>query len=153
MLAFICLILGIVIGYFLRGVSHSIDSPAEKTIRRYQAPLTQQQRLYLKSFHQSDSDRIRELNLLNANQSVFLRLLKQIFLNHEIAIKQQRFILLDQDQMPRAIFEYRDGNQAMKLVDQEDGLPLFLYKGLISSDELKQDYFSITASGKLGSSR
>ncbi len=55
--------------------------------------------------------------------------------------------------MLRAIFAYSDGSQAMKLVDQEDGLPLFfLYKGLISSDELKQDYFSITEAGKFSSS-
>ena len=81
--------------------------------------------------------------MLSANQSIFLRLLKQTFSADEIAIKQQRFIVLDQDKMPYAIFEYREGHQPSKLVDQEDGLPLFLYKGLLSSDALKQDYHQL----------
>ena len=97
----------------------------------------------MKSFHQTDADRIREINLLSRNQSTCLRLLKQTFSEYDVAIKQRRFILLDADQMPRAIFEYRDGTRAMKVVDTEDGLPLHLYKGLISSDALKQDYLNI----------
>lgn len=143
MLAFICLILGIFIGYTMCRAQYRTSKTPAKTLYRYQTPLTQQQRLYLKSFHQSDSDRIRELNLLSANQSIFLRLLKQTFSADEIAIKQQRFIVLDQDKMPYAIFEYREGHQPSKLVDQEDGLPLFLYKGLLSSDALKQDYHQL----------
>jgi len=31
----------------------------------------------------------------------------------------------DWDNYPIVIFEYRDGTQAMKLQDQDDGLPLF----------------------------
>ena len=40
----------------------------------------------MKAHHQSDSDRIRELNRLDTNQSIFLRQLKQNFQEHEIAI-------------------------------------------------------------------
>ena len=143
MLAFICLILGIFIGYTMCRAQYRTSKTPTKTLYRYQTPLTQQQRLYLKSFHQSDSDRIRELNLLSANQNIFLRLLKQTFSADEIAIKQQRFIVLDQDKMPYAIFGYREGHHPSKLVDQEDGLPLFLYKGLLSSDALRQDYHQL----------
>lgn len=121
----------------LRYTKFKKEKPVNKIVRRYSAPLTYQQKLHLKTHHQNDSDRIRELNELSRNQSVFLRLLKQTFINHEIAIKQKRFIILDRDYMPCAIFEYRDGTQAIKLMDHEDGLPLYLYKGLISSDELK----------------
>ena len=110
--------------------------------------MTHQQKLQLKSYHQTDSDRIRELNLLSANESVFLRLLKQTFIDFDIAIKQKRFIVLDKDKMPCAIFEYRDGTQAIKLVDCEDGIPLHLYKGLISSSELKVDYQNIISKYK-----
>jgi hypothetical protein len=141
MLAFICLILGFLVGYVIRGLTK--EKPVNKVIRRYSAPLTYQQKLQLKSQHQNDSDRIRELNELSRNQSVFLRLLKQTFINHDIAIKQQRFIILDRNSMPCAIFEYRDGTHAIKLMDHEDELPLYLYKGLISGDELKQDYLNI----------
>lgn len=79
MLAFICLVLGIFIGYTMCRAQYWTSMTPIKTLYRYQTPLTQQQRLYLKSFHQSDSDRIRELNLLSANQNIFLRLLKQTF--------------------------------------------------------------------------
>lgn len=135
------LLLGFILGFFVK--SHLNKSQPQQKKRPYYRPLTHQQKLQLKSFHQTDSDRIRELNRLSANESVFLRLLKQTFIDFEIAIKQKRFIVLDKDKMPCAIFEYRDGVQAIKLVDQEDGIPLHLYKGLISSSELKIDYQNI----------
>lgn len=146
MSAFICLILGFLLGYAIRSLKK--EKTVNKVVRRYSAPMTYQQKLHLKTHHQNDSDRIRELNELSRNQSVFLRLLKQTFINHEIAIKQKRFIILDRDYLPCAIFEYRDGTQAIKLMDHEDGLPLYLYKGLISSDELKQDYLNIISGQK-----
>lgn len=77
MLAFICLILGFLLGYAIRSLKK--DKPVNKIIRRYSAPITYQQKLHLKTHHQNDSDRIRELNELSRNQSVFLRLLKQTF--------------------------------------------------------------------------
>ena len=136
MLAFLCLIIGFILGYILRG--SPVNKPQPK-IRTSPVASTQQQRLYLKAMHQTDSQRIRELNLLSSNQSVFLRLLKQTFPDYEVAIKQQRFLILDQDHMPLAIFEYRDGIHPIKLVDQEDGIPLHFYKALLSSEALKED--------------
>lgn len=136
MLAFLCLMIGFILGYVLRGAP---AAQAQAKVKSAPVATTQQQRLYLKAMHQTDSQRIRELNLLTSNQSVFLRLLKQTFPEYDIAIKQQRFLILDQDRMPLAIFEYRDGINPIKLVDQEDGIPLHLYKALLSSEALKQD--------------
>lgn len=146
MLAFICLILGFLLGYPIRSLKK--EKPVNKVVRRYSAPMTYQQKLHLKTHHQTYSDHIRELNELSRNQSVFLQLLKQTFINHDIAIKQRRFIILDCDYMPCVIFEYRDGTQAIKLMDHEYRLTLYLYKGLISSDELKQDYLNIISGQK-----
>lgn len=146
MYALFLLILGFILGFFTRGL---ISKPTyQQKKRSYYRPLTHQQKLQLKSFHQTDSDRIRELNLLSTNESSFLRLLKQTFIDFDVAIKQKRFIILDKDKMPCAIFEYRDGTQAIKLVDKEDGIPLHLYKGLISSSELKIDYQNIISAYK-----
>lgn len=41
--------------------------------------------------------------------------------------------------MPLAIFEYRDGTQSFKAMDYEDGIPVYIYKALISSEALQQD--------------
>ena len=159
MLSFLCLCVGFALGYFIKGMVQQ-STPQKQTEIHYNAkesvrqtlnrPNTHLQRLYLKSMHASDSDRIRELNLLSKNQSSFLRLLQQIFHEYRIAIKQQRFIVLDRDQFPIAIFEYRDGTQALKLIDQEDGLPLHLYKGLISSEALKEDYLRLISQQNTG---
>lgn len=141
------LVIGFILGYLYRGIKNE-SSPRSPTIRRYHRPLTHQQKLYLKSMHQNDSDRIRELNKLSTNQSTFLRLLKQTFFDLEIAVKDNRFIVLDRDHFPIAIFEYRDGAAPIKVVDREDGLPLHLYKALISADELKKDYSFIISAEK-----
>ncbi|AXQ22353.1 hypothetical protein BEN71_09820 [Acinetobacter wuhouensis] len=74
---------------------------------------------------QSDSDHIRELNLLSPNKSKFIRLLQHQFTEHHLIINNRRFYVVDWDNYPIVIFEYRDGTQAMKLQDQDDGLPLF----------------------------
>ncbi|WP_227554359.1 hypothetical protein [Acinetobacter lanii] len=87
MIAFLCLCLGFITGYLCRARLHP-PLQQEKTKKAHIQGRTQLQRIYLKSMHQSDSDRIRELNLLNSNQSVFLRLLKHTFSEYEIAIKQ-----------------------------------------------------------------
>lgn len=137
MLAFICLIFGFLLGYW-------VCSKQKRPLKNQTSTtFSYQQRLYKKAIHQNDADRIRELNQLSSNQSVFLRLLKQNFPQHDIAIKQQRFFVLDQDHIPCAIFEYRDGTQAFKMIDQEDGLPLHLYKGLLSSEALKADAIAL----------
>lgn len=142
----ILLLLGFALGYWVRSLKNSTSTTTQMKPRHI--PLTYQDKLRLKAQHRTDSDRIRELNKLNTYESVFLRLLKQTFLGFDIIIKQKRFYIIDQDLMPCAIFEYRDGTVAMKLVDQEDGLPLFLYKGLLSSEQIKQDYISIITQQK-----
>lgn len=139
-----CLVLGFLMGYLFCRTQYKAE-PIKRTPQLKQHPVsTFQHKLQMKAY-QSDSDRIRELNLLGTNHSVFLRQLKQNFKDSEIAIKNHRFIILDRDHMPKAIFEYRDGTEPMKMVDQEDDLPLFLYKGLISSELIKQDYLSINS--------
>ncbi len=62
----------------------------------------------------------------------FMRLLQHQFTEHGLVIK-------DQNNYPIAIFEYCDGSQAMKLQDKEDGVPLFLYKAILSSESLAED--------------
>ena len=147
MIAFLCLCLGFLAGYRVRSSMLAKLNTQKNPISKKVTPQakTQLQRVYLKAVHQTDSDRIRELNLLSKNQSVFLRLLKQTFIDYDIAIKQQRFIVVDRDAMPIAIFEYRDGTMARKITDVEDGIPLHLYKALLSSEALKQDYLNITS--------
>lgn len=140
------LVMGFALGYAFK--AKCMPHPEANPNKKVSLPQSYQRKLQLKAQHTSDSDRIRELNVLSTNQSVFLRLLKQTFSDHDISIKHHRFIVLDRDRLPCAIFEYRDGVQPMKLIDQEDGLPLFLYKGLLSSDELKSDYIKIKSSVK-----
>lgn len=144
MFSFCIFVLGLTIGYFIG--RQPVKTAQPKHAQQTPHTTSFQHKLRIKSLHQSDSDRIRELNLLSHNQGMFLRILKQTFLDYEIAIKQQRFIVLDHDKMPCAIFEYRDGTQAMKLIDQEDGLPLHLYKGMISKEALEHDYLNISKS-------
>ncbi|MHA3115118.1 hypothetical protein E0H86_06655 [Acinetobacter sp. ANC 4635] len=137
MLILICLILGFCLGYYIRGQKQS--APPQSALQNQPPQRSHVQRLYSKSQHRSDSDRIRDLNQLSTHQAAFLRLLKQTFFNYEVSIKQQRFFILDQDKMPLAIFEYRDGTQSFKATDQEDGIPIYIYKALISSEALQQD--------------
>jgi hypothetical protein len=142
----IIFILGFSLGYLYRAQK---TEPRTKPTKHKSVEISSyHQRLKIKSMHQQDSDRIRELNKLSTNQSIFFRLLQHTFSQNEVAVKNNRFIVLDRDFYPIAIFEYRDGTQAMKVVDQEDGLPLYLYKGLISQDELKHDLLSFNSSNK-----
>lgn len=137
MLILICFIIGFCLGYYIRGQKQS--APQRPAIQNQAPQRSHAQRLYSKSQHYSDSDRIRDLNQLSTHQAAFLRLLKQTFFNYEVSIKQQRFFILDQDKMPLAIFEYRDGTQSFKAMDYEDGIPVYTYKALISSEALQQD--------------
>lgn len=106
------------------------------------------ERQHQKVLYASDVERIRELNTLSATESMFLRQLKQAFLQHEIVIKKKRFFIVDKDRFPVAIFEYRDGKQIFKTFDIEDGLPVFLYKGLISNDGIREDAKQIESMSK-----
>lgn len=143
-LAIFCLIFGFTIGYLWR------DSRPEK--RQKEAPKTKTRNIYLsynerqrtKICHQSDAERIRELNLLSTNESKFMRLLQHQFIEYKLIIKDKRFYIADQDYYPIAIFEYRDGTKALRLQDQEDGIPVFLYKAILSSKALEEDKLSLS---------
>ncbi|MBF7688641.1 hypothetical protein [Acinetobacter rathckeae] len=142
MSAILLFVVGGVLGFILGRKSHGnrVQKPINKEIGK---GYSYSERQYRKVAYLSDADRIRALNLLSANASVFLRLLKQEFLHHEVIVKNKRFFIVDRDQYPIAIFEYRDGEHAIKTMTVEDGLPLFLYKGIISSEKIKQDVILI----------
>lgn len=142
-IAIFCLIFGFTVGYLWR------DSRPEK--RQKEAPKTKARNIYLsynerqraKIRHQSDAERIRELNLLSTNESKFMRLLQHQFTEHKVIIKDRRFYIADQDNYPIAIFEYRDGTKELRVKDSEDGIPVFLYKAILSSEALAEDKLSL----------
>ena len=146
-IAIFCLIFGFTVGYLWR------DSRPEK--RQKEAPKIKARNVYLsynerqraKIRHQSDAERIRELNLLSTNESKFMRLLQHQFTEYKIIIKDKRFYIADQDYYPVAIFEYRDGTKELKLQDKEDGIPVFLYKAILSSEALEEDKLLLKANG------
>ena len=146
-LAIFCLIFGFTVGYLWR------DSRPEK--RQKEAPKTKARNIYLsynerqraKIRHQSDAERIRELNLLSTNESKFMRLLQHQSTEYKLIIKDRRFYIADQDYYPIAIFEYRDGTKELRLQDKEDGIPVFLYKAMLSSEALEEDKLLLKANG------
>ncbi len=137
-----CLILGFIVGYLWR------DSRAEKA----QVPTQKTRNVYLsynerqreKIRYQNDADRIRQLNLLSPNESKFMRLLQHQFENHKLIVKDRRFYIADQDNYPIAIFEYRDGTKELRVKDAEDGIPVFLYKAILSSEAIAEDKLSLS---------
>lgn len=141
-IAIFCLVFGFIIGYLYR------DSKTEKI---HQKEVQKTKNVYLsynerqraKLNHQSDMDRIRELNLLSPNESKFMRLLQHQFAEYKLIIKDRRFYIADQDNYPIAIFEYRDGTKPLRVQDKEDGLPVFLYKAILSSEALAEDKVAI----------
>lgn len=142
MLAIICLIFGFIVGYLYRD-----SRPVEKNnnkIKTKNVYLSYNERQRAKLSHQSDADRIRELNLLSANESKFMRLLQHEFTEHKVIIKDKRFYIADRDNYPIAIFEYRDGNKELRVTDKEDGIPLFLYKAILSSEAIAEDKRALT---------
>ena len=68
-----------------------------------------------------------------------MRLLQHEFTDQKVIVKDKRFYIADQDNYPIAIFEYRDGSKQLKNQDIEDGLPLFLYKAILSSKSIQED--------------
>ena len=66
---------------------------------------------------------------------------------YKLIIKDRRFYIADQDYYPIAIFEYRDGTKELKLQDKEDGIPVFLYKAILSSEALEEDKLLLKANG------
>ena len=84
MLILICFIIGFCLGYYIRGQKQ--PAPQRPAIQNQAPQRSHVQRLYSKSQHYSDSDRIRDLNQLSTHQAAFLRLLKQTFFNYEVSI-------------------------------------------------------------------
>ena len=133
-----CLIVGYVIGYLYRH-SKSETKLKKRTItsKPIYSSYNERQRAKIRYF--SDAERIRQLNILSPNESRFMRLLQHEFLEYQLIIKDRRFYIADQDNYPVAIFEYRDGTKELRVTDREDGLPLYLYKAILSSEAIAQD--------------
>lgn len=142
-LAIFCLIFGFILGYLYRNSKTTKLEEKEINQRTKHIYLSYNERQRAKLNHQSDADRIRELNLLSPNESKFMRLLQHQFTEHKLIIKDRRFYIADQDNYPIAIFEYRDGTKKLRVVDKEDGLPVFLYKAILSSEALTEDKHSL----------
>lgn len=143
-IAIFCLILGFIIGYLFRDSRKETNAPnakARPNTRNVYLSYNERQRAKLQ--HYSDADRIRELNLLSPNESKFMRLLQHQFQHELLIIKDRRFYIADQDRYPIAIFEYRDGSKELKVQDVEDGIPVFIYKAILSSDAIAEDYLFI----------
>ncbi|MEG2359071.1 hypothetical protein [Acinetobacter sp.] len=136
-----CLILGFIIGYLWRDSrAEKAQAPAQKTRNVY---LSYNERQREKIRYQNDADRIRQLNLLSPNESKFMRLLQHQFEEHKLIVKDRRFYIADQDSYPIAIFEYRDGTKELRVKDAEDGIPVFLYKAILSSEAIAEDKVSL----------
>ena len=136
-LIFILIIFGI--GFWIGRKTAPKRAERERTKYSHTPIYSFNQRQALKVMYRSDADRIRELNLLSTNEGKFMRLLINEIIGYEIIVKNHRFFLVDTDKFPVAIFEYRDGTQPFRTTDVEDGLPIFVYKGIISSDAIKED--------------
>lgn len=133
----LCLIFGFTIGYLWRD-SRREESKKVHTKTRH-VYLSYKERQIEKIRHQSDAERIRELNLLSTNESKFMRLLQHQFTDYKLIIKDKRFYIADQDNYPIGIFEYRDGTKELRVKDNEDGIPVFLYKAILSNEAIEND--------------
>lgn len=133
----LCLIFGFVIGYLWR----DSKNPEKKVIKQksQNVYLSYNERQREKIRYYNDADRIRQLNMLSTNESKFMRLLQHQFEDHKLIVKDRRFYIADQDNYPIAIFEYRDGTKELKVKDNEDGIPIFLYKAIISSEAIAEN--------------
>ncbi|MBJ9909553.1 hypothetical protein [Acinetobacter bereziniae] len=142
-LAIFCLIFGFIAGYLYRNSKSEPIKENKQNQKTKHVYLNYNERQRAKLNHQSDADRIRELNLLTPNESRFMRLLQHQFTEYKLIIKSRRFYIADNDNYPIAIFEYRDGTKPLRVVDKEDGLPVFLYKAILSSEALAEDKHSL----------
>ena len=144
-LAIFCLILGFIVGYLLRDSRQ--EKPKETIQKTRNVYLNYNERQREKIRYHNDADRIRQLNLLSPNESKFMRLLQHQFEDHKLIVKDRRFYIADRDNYPVAIFEYRDGTKELRLQDKEDGIPVFLYKAILSSEALEEDKLLLKANG------
>ena len=142
-IAIFCLIVGFIMGYLFKDTQCEKEAPKIKTKQTRHIYLSYNERQRAKIRYLSDADRIRQLNLLSHNESKFMRLLQHQFLEHQLIVKDRRFYIADYDNYPIAIFEYRDGTKELKVKDNEDGLPVFLYKAILSSDAIAEDKITL----------
>lgn len=140
-IAIFCLIIGFIIGYLWRDSRPEKEKAAVQRTRNVYLSYNERQREKIRYYN--DADRIRQLNLLSPNESKFMRLLQHQFEDHKLIVKDRRFYIADQDSYPIAIFEYRDGSKELKVKDAEDGIPVFLYKAILSSDAIAEDKQSL----------
>lgn len=102
-------------------------------------PTSFNERQRRKVLYESDADRIREINTLSAKEGAFFTALKREFSDKNVVIKQKRFFIVDSDGYPVAIFEFRDGTKPLRADDIEDGLPVFMYKGTMAVEAIRED--------------
>jgi hypothetical protein len=140
-IAIFCLIIGFIIGYLWRDSRPEKEKAAVQRTRNVYLSYNERQREKIRYYN--DADRIRQLNLLSPNESKFMRLLQHQFEDHKLIVKDRRFYIADQDYYPIAIFEYRDGSKELKVKDTEDGIPVFLYKAILSSEAIAEDKESL----------
>ncbi|EPF6483048.1 hypothetical protein [Acinetobacter baumannii] len=126
--------MGFIAGWLFKGTY----TPKEHNLEPVNT-LTFCERQLAKVKYVSDAERIRELNLLSANQSKFYRILQHEFNQHELVVKNKRFYVIDKDFYPLSVFEYRDGLQRLRLSGVEDGLRFFMYKAILSKDAIAED--------------
>lgn len=128
--------MGFVAGWLFRE-SYIPNRQESKIVKK--SSLNYHERQLAKVEYDNDIERIRQLNLLSHNQNTFMRILQHEFIEYSIVVKDQRFFITDKDNYPFAIFEYRDGVGQLMLKGEEDGLNLFLYKAILSSDAVAED--------------
>ena len=143
-LGIVCLIFGFIVGFLYRDSRPEKSTEKQKSQRVKKVYLNYNERQRAKIQYLNDADRIRQLNLLSPNESRFMRLIQHQFLEHKLIVKDRRFYIADEDNYPVAIFEYRDGTKELKVTDTEDGLPVFLYKAILSSEAIAEDKKALT---------
>lgn len=134
-LIFLLIIFGI--GFWLgRKTAPKRNAESQSSPRR---ALGYGERQRLKVMYKSDADRIREINTLSAKEGAFFTALKREFADKSVVIKNKRFFIVDNDGYPIGIFEFRDGTKPLRADDIEDGLPVFMYKGTMSIEAIRED--------------
>lgn len=125
------------VGFILGCIFTKYLSKDEQKTKPKKRTLSYTERQKAKVKYNNDADRIREINLLSNTEGKFYRILQHEFNQHEIIIKNKRFFIIDKDNYPIAIFEYRDGIKPLKNRDIEDGIPIFIYKAILSTEAIK----------------
>lgn len=142
-LIFVLIVFGV--GFWL-GRKTSPKPHEREPVAKRVTSLSERQRQ--KVIYVSDADRIREINTLSAKEGAFFTALKREFSDKSVVIKEKRFFIVDSDGYPVAIFEFRDGTKPLRADDIEDGLPVFMYKGTMAVEAIREDKQRITEMSK-----